>query len=91
MRFSPKMWLRVGAALAVTCAGFWLAADSLTFSLAPTDRVAGRARGCYTFTENMLGSKEPSDGVRIGQGVVGLLMGFGTAPAFLFWRQVKHR
>ena len=88
---SLRQWARIGGVLLATGVGLWLAVDSLSFALVAADPATGRAMGCYTVTENLLGLREPSDGVRLGQCVAGALMGFGTVPGYLVRRRLTKR
>jgi hypothetical protein len=46
--------------------------DGFTFALAPYDPSTGRARGCYTRVESLLGLRQPSEVVRGTEQLVGL-------------------
>jgi hypothetical protein len=51
---------------------FFLTVFAITFALAPYDPSTGRARGCYTGVESLLGLKQPSEVVRGTEQFVGL-------------------
>jgi hypothetical protein len=62
-----KRWRKAGITALSVVGGLCLVNDSLTLGLAPDDPTTDRARGCYTWVEDVLGSKQPSDTVRLAQ------------------------
>jgi hypothetical protein len=85
------------AVVFVWLAGLWLANDSLTFALRPDNQRTGQAGGCYTFLDDALGRKSPSDAVRWTQlavaitVVLGMPVGFITRKGISKWRQLGLR
>jgi hypothetical protein len=80
----------IAGAAAAAAAGLLLVADSLTFSLRPADPATGRARGCYTWLDDALAVREPSDRLRHAQLMTGGLLALG-GPGLLGWRAMAHR
>jgi hypothetical protein len=61
-------------AVAVLC-GLWLLRDATTFALQPADPSIGRARGCYTSLDLVLGGGPSENGLFSGTRLAELLVG----------------
>ena len=83
--------MRTAAIVLMSIMGLWLFSDSLTFALYPPDRVTGRAGGCYTTIERVLGFMQPSDGFRQTQSLTGGTLAFGVPMAFAIRRRAIRR
>jgi hypothetical protein len=81
---------KVAVAIFLASIGLWLIMDSLTFGLAPFDQGTGRAKGCYTWLEDALRTKEPSDGLRQTQLLAGGMLAF-SMPAVWVGRAIRRR
>ena len=79
--------LKIALALFIASVGSALIIDSLTFSLAANEPKTGRAKGCYTWLEDAIGVKEPSDGLRETQMWAGVALVLGL-PATLVGRTI---
>jgi hypothetical protein len=79
--------MKIAVIVLVPIVGLWLLVDSLTFALSPPDRITGRAKGCYTSIESILGFSEPSDQLRQAQSWVGGTLSFGVPMAFIARRR----
>ena len=90
MSLTNKAVTRFVLAAFLTGVGLWLFMDSLTFGLSPADPETGRARGCYTWLEDVLGGKEPSDRLRQTQMWAGGMMTIGI-PGILGWSAIRRR
>lgn len=86
-------WIVIG--IVVWLVAIFLVVDAAIFALSAEDPVSGRARGCYTAIETLLGFKEPVDAVRAAQFILGasLALGIplaGTIRGFLWWRRKRR-
>jgi|SRR5258705_11425192 hypothetical protein len=81
--------MKIASIVLLSIIGLWLLNDAMTFALYAADPLSGRARGCYTTIENLLGVKQPS-AIRGVQSVTGIALAFGVPLASGVWATVRR-
>ena len=81
--------MKVAVGLFLASVGLWLLSDGLTFGLAPFDPTTGRAKRCYTWLDDAVWTRQPSDGLRQTQVVAGGTLAFGL-PVVLAGRAMRR-
>ena len=64
----------------------WLVLDAMTFALMPADPATGRAYGCYTAIELLIGAKSPS-WIRTAEWIMALALVSGSVVICLALRR----
>lgn len=72
--------MKIATILLGSIIGLWLLNDAMTFALLADDPLTGRAKGCYTTIELLLGVKQPS-AIRGAQFLIGVALAFGVPLA----------
>jgi hypothetical protein len=82
--------MKIATIALLSIIGFWLLNDAMTFALYAADPLSGRAYGCYTTIENLLGVKQPS-AVRRAQSLMGVALAFGVPLAAGVQAAIRRR
>ena len=82
--------MKIATIALLSIIGLWLLNDAMTYALYAADPLSGRARGCYTAIEFLMGVKQPS-AIRAAQSLMGAGFAFGVPLALAARAAIRRR